>query len=191
MGSTSRFTAKSCSKLGLPPLWRITPARSGRSGRLFFRTAAAECSRNILGERRPFPQNMRFLIDAEAAILDTQSSCHKAFHSNKGRARDAMNSRPVEPAKRSLDDEIDAYEAMRGELEVRHWGKWVLIHDGKLIRTFETFERAAVEAVHRYGRGPYLIRQVGAPPLILPASVAHHATGGHPSGAHWDDGPPH
>jgi len=70
-----------------------------------------------------------------------------------------------------LEEEIATFETMRSELESRHMGKWVLFRDRKLISTFEDFEQAAEEAVKRFGRGPYLIRQVGAPPVTLPASV--------------------
>lgn len=73
-----------------------------------------------------------------------------------------------------LKDDIGTYEAMRSDLELRHSGKWVVIYDRKLIGTFDTFEAAAVDAVRQFGRGPYLIRQVGAPPLTLPAAALYH-----------------
>jgi len=70
-----------------------------------------------------------------------------------------------------LDSEIKAYQAMSGELGAKYPGKWVLVHDGRLEGAFDRFETTAEEAVRRFGRGPYLIRQVGAPPIALPASV--------------------
>ena len=73
-----------------------------------------------------------------------------------------------------IDTEIAAYERIRPDLEVQHTGKWVLVHDGQLINTFNNFEAAASEAVRSFGRGPYLIRQVSAPPVTLPASVMYH-----------------
>lgn len=80
----------------------------------------------------------------------------------------------------TLRNEIAAYERMRNDLELDHLGKWVVVHDEKLIGAYESFETAADEAVQRFGRGPYLIRQVGAPPLVLPASVRYRPihTGG-------------
>jgi len=72
-----------------------------------------------------------------------------------------------------LDQEIAAYGGMSKELEAHHMGKWVLIHDLKLIAIYESFERAAEDAVRQFGRGPYLIRQVGSPPVALPASVMY------------------
>lgn len=50
-------------------------------------------------------------------------------------------------------------------------GKWAVFHDGILVNTFDTFDAASNEAVSRFGRGPYLIRQVGAPDFAMPASV--------------------
>ena len=73
-----------------------------------------------------------------------------------------------------IDREIEAYEAMRSKLEADHMAKWVLLHNRELVGVFDSFEAAAEEAVKRFGGGPYLIRQVGAPPVVLPASVMYH-----------------
>ena len=70
-----------------------------------------------------------------------------------------------------LAKEIAAYDAIRDELERDHLYAWVVFNDEQLIGTYEDFQDAAAEAVRKFGRGPYLIRQVGAPPLTLPASV--------------------
>lgn len=74
----------------------------------------------------------------------------------------------------SIQDELKAFEKMRETLEAEHLGKWVLFYHQELIGTYDTFEAAAEQAVKRYGRGPYLIRQVGAPPVTLPISVMFH-----------------
>ena len=74
----------------------------------------------------------------------------------------------------NLNKEIESYGAMRETLEASHMGKWVLIHNEKLIAVYDTFEKAAEDAVKRFGAGPYLIRQVGAPPVVLPASVMYN-----------------
>ena len=73
-----------------------------------------------------------------------------------------------------IDKELAAYEEKRAELEAQHMGKWVLIRGGTLVGVFDSMEAAAKDAVERFGRGPYLIRQVGAPPVTLPASVMWH-----------------
>ncbi len=70
-----------------------------------------------------------------------------------------------------VDKEIAAYDKLQFELESANTGKWVLIKDEVLIGLYETLEAAAGEAVKKFGRGPYLIRQIGAPPITLPASV--------------------
>jgi hypothetical protein len=73
-----------------------------------------------------------------------------------------------------LKDDIAAYDAMRADLESSALGKWALIHEKEFIGTFDQFEEAAKVAVSRFGRGPYLIRQIGAAAVTLPASVLYH-----------------
>lgn len=73
-----------------------------------------------------------------------------------------------------LDREIAAYETMRADLENQHMGEWALIFDEKLVGVYPSFEEAAQVAVHEFGRGPYLIRQIGAPPVTMPASVIYN-----------------
>jgi len=78
-----------------------------------------------------------------------------------------------------LDREIAAYEVMRAGLENQHMGQWVLVFNEKLIGVYPSSDEAAQVAVRDFGRGPYLIRQIGAPPITMPASVVynvqHHA----------------
>ena len=42
--------------------------------------------------------------------------------------------------------------------------------DHELVGLYDTFDAAAADAVKRFGSGPYLMRQIGAPPVTLPAS---------------------
>jgi len=72
-----------------------------------------------------------------------------------------------------LDIEISAYDSMREQLEAEHMGKWVLLHDRQLVGVYDSFDKAAEDAVKRFGGGPYLIRQVGAQAITLPASVMY------------------
>jgi hypothetical protein len=74
----------------------------------------------------------------------------------------------------NVDDNIAAYDAMREKLESGHMGKWVLFCDRELVSVFDSFEQAAESAVEKFGRGPYLIRQIGAPALALPASAMYN-----------------
>ena len=72
-----------------------------------------------------------------------------------------------------LSSEISAYDEMRPDLEANHHGEWVVVRDRSLVGTYDDFQKAAQDAVHRFGRGPYLIRQIGAPPITLPASILY------------------
>ena len=81
----------------------------------------------------------------------------------------------LEVQRKKLDIEIAAYEGMQSALESTHWGEWVVFHGGELRGTYGDFQEAANAAVTRFGRGPYLIQQVGAPREIhLPASLLYH-----------------
>ena len=73
-----------------------------------------------------------------------------------------------------LKEEIAAYEKMCNDLEIDHFGKWVIVYNKELAGTYDSFELATEDAVKRFGRGPYLIRKVGASPIMLPASVLYH-----------------
>lgn len=70
-----------------------------------------------------------------------------------------------------LKKEIKAYESMLDHLESEHWGHWVIFRNEQLVAAHADFQDAAQDAVFRFGRGPYLIRQVGAPPPVLPPYV--------------------
>lgn len=72
----------------------------------------------------------------------------------------------------ALDRQIEAYEGMREFLERAYRGKWVVIHNEELAGAYDSFAAAADDAVQRFQRGPYLIREVGAvTTAVLPASV--------------------
>lgn len=73
----------------------------------------------------------------------------------------------------SIQGEIAAFTAMQSKLEAEHMGEWILMRDAKVVGFYQTFEVAAAEAVRLFGRGPYLIREIGAPPMQLPASVMY------------------
>lgn len=73
----------------------------------------------------------------------------------------------------TLNDEIAAFKRMQSDLETEHFGKWAIVHHGELTGTYDSFEEAANEAVRKFGRGPYLIRQIGVPAPNLPSSVLY------------------
>lgn len=66
-----------------------------------------------------------------------------------------------------LDAQIEVYDAMRDELERDHRGEWVVIYNEELVATYRSFQTAAIDAVEKFGRGPYLIREIGEPPIVL------------------------
>lgn len=72
-----------------------------------------------------------------------------------------------------VDQEIATYERLRPSLEAEHHLKWAVIHGETLVGTYADFQKAAEEAVRRFGRGPYLIRRIGAPPIRLPSTELH------------------
>jgi hypothetical protein len=73
-----------------------------------------------------------------------------------------------------LSKEIATYERLKDELETQHRGEWVLIKGEDQVGLYSNFEVAAADAVKKFGSGPYLIREIGAPPLTLSASVMYH-----------------
>ena len=73
----------------------------------------------------------------------------------------------------TLSQQIAVYEEMRNVLEADYFGKYVIFHNRTFIGAYDSFQDAAVVAVERFGRGPYLIRQVGAGPVTLPASILY------------------
>ncbi len=76
----------------------------------------------------------------------------------------------------TLLEEIDAYDRMRDVLETQYLGKWVVIRDGEIQASCDTFQEAIAIAAPRFGHGPYLIRKVGAGPITLPASLEYRFT---------------
>ena len=53
------------------------------------------------------------------------------------------------------------------------FGKWVVFYDEELVGTYDTDREAVGTAIERFGRGPYLIRQVGVIPVPPLASVIY------------------
>jgi hypothetical protein len=70
-----------------------------------------------------------------------------------------------------LSDDIAAFDRMRADLEDNHHNEWVVFYQGQFVDAFIDFEAAATAAVDRFDTGPYLIRQVGAPPISLPGGM--------------------
>jgi hypothetical protein len=80
----------------------------------------------------------------------------------------------IEEQRALIAEEIATYEKMRDDLEANHLNEWVVIYKGELIGTYLDFQEAAADAVQRFGRGPYLIRQVGVERIVhAPFSITN------------------
>ena len=82
----------------------------------------------------------------------------------------------------ALADEIAAFDRQKADLEAEHFGEWVVFKNGSLAGIYRSFDAAAGDAVERFERGPYLIRQIGAAPVNLPASVMYRPANAPDSG---------
>jgi hypothetical protein len=60
-----------------------------------------------------------------------------------------------------LAAEIRAFEEIREELEREHFDKFALFFEAELKGIFPDFDSAARKAIALFGKGPYLIRQIG------------------------------
>ncbi len=56
-------------------------------------------------------------------------------------------------------------------MEKHYHRKFVLFHGKDFAGAFDDFDTAARQAIRLYGRGPYLIRQVGVPTEYVPAAL--------------------
>lgn len=71
----------------------------------------------------------------------------------------------------TLDENIEAYERRRDEMEARYRDQWVVFVDREFVEAFDDFQEAAMMAIRRWGKGPYLIRLVGEEPRVIPMSL--------------------
>lgn len=71
----------------------------------------------------------------------------------------------------TLKKQIEAYEEMREELEAQHYREWVVFHGGEFEGAYQSFEEAWDDASSKFGRSPFLIRQVAAPPVRLSSTL--------------------
>ena len=72
---------------------------------------------------------------------------------------------------KELSVQIAKYDSLRDSLETDYTGKWLLMYDEEIVDFYDSFESAAKVAIERFGSGPYLIRQVGAPTATEPPSL--------------------
>lgn len=73
---------------------------------------------------------------------------------------------------KTLEREIQAYAKLRDKLEAESWGQWAVVYGDELVGVYELMEDAAQAAVERFGRGPFLLREIGVDdsvPLQFPS----------------------
>jgi hypothetical protein len=71
---------------------------------------------------------------------------------------DAGTAMPIDS--NPLQAEISAFERMRPELEKNFENKFVVFRGTELAGSWDSFAAAGSDAIRRFGRGPFLIRQV-------------------------------
>jgi hypothetical protein len=74
----------------------------------------------------------------------------------------------------ALDVELNAYHREAPHLEASNAGKWVIFKGSMLVGIYDSLEAAAEDAVAQFSHGPYLIRQIGAAPIVIPVSLAYN-----------------
>lgn len=67
--------------------------------------------------------------------------------------------------------ETDLYKQRMEQFVQEHNREWVVIHKKEIAGFYQDFQEAAANAIQRFGRGPYLIKQIGAPQTSMPQSV--------------------
>ena len=63
--------------------------------------------------------------------------------------------------------ETDLYKQREDEFVREHNMEWVVIHKKEIAGFYRDFQEAAANAIQRFGRGPYLIKQIGAPEATI------------------------
>ena len=60
-----------------------------------------------------------------------------------------------------MEEDIQAYDVRRSELEEHHSGKFAVFHGGHLVGVFDDFNSAGEASLERFGDSPSLIRKIG------------------------------
>ena len=61
----------------------------------------------------------------------------------------------------------EAYESIKGEMEAEHWGRTVLLHDGKVVSIYNDEGDAYDIGCEKFGPGRFSIHLVGERPADL------------------------
>lgn len=66
-----------------------------------------------------------------------------------------------------LEKNRKAYDAMKGELESKHFGRVAFLHDGELIEIYNDSGDAYAIGCEKFGLGNFSIEKIGEPPISL------------------------
>ena len=70
-------------------------------------------------------------------------------------------------AENQLDRNQAAYESIRAELEEKHMGRVVLMHDGEVVEVYNDSGDAYKIGCEKYGLGNFFLVNVGEQPINL------------------------
>ena len=65
-----------------------------------------------------------------------------------------------------LEKEIEVYESMQNELELNHFGNWVVLQNKELRGLYDSIEDVGSRPIKNYGKGVHQIRRVGIPRML-------------------------
>lgn len=66
-----------------------------------------------------------------------------------------------------VDRNAEAYELIRKEIESKHMGRIVLMHDEKMVEVYNDSDDAYKIGCEKYGLGNFSLVNVGAKPIDL------------------------
>lgn len=72
-------------------------------------------------------------------------------------------------AVRQIEQNREAYEKVRGEMEEQHFGRVLLMHDGQIVAIYNDKGDAYSIGRDKYGLGKFSLKTVGDPPISLGA----------------------
>ncbi len=61
----------------------------------------------------------------------------------------------------------EAYDAVKGQMEVEHWDRTVLLHDGNVVAIYNDEGDAYDIACEKFGPGHFSLHRVGERPVDL------------------------
>ena len=78
-----------------------------------------------------------------------------------------MSTAQRSPAATQVSKNREAYEKVRGEIEAKHFGRVVLMHDGEIVSIYNDKGDAYSIGREKYGLGNFSLKTVGDSPISL------------------------